>query len=261
MGGIKKIILFVAILAFLVGAAVISYNYQNNADPGSAQIKPGGAVSSATPATSQTAATPKEATAYHGQALEFLGEPAVLAKYPPEYVAAKRKQLASVVELIKKSPLEIVNWMDLGLIKKNFDNFTGSRDAWEYVAVLNPKDALNYYNLGNLYSAYLHNLARAERAYLMALQLEHGSEYTILGLADFYKDFYQQKSDEAEAVLLAGLKQIPNSSIIALDLALYYQNKGDSANAVRYFEYFLRLPNATDLQRQQVQDEIAKLKQ
>ena len=197
---------------------------------------------------------------YKGQAMDFLGDSKILSGYPKEFVDVKRAQLANVIGLIQKDPGASVNWMDLGLIKKNFDNFIGTRDAWEYVKLLNPDSALAYYNLGKLYSAYLRDNQKAEENFVKAAQLDSASDYPYLGLAEFYRDFYKAKYDQVDDVLLAGLKNLPSDPNLIIQLALYYKDLGDKENAIKYFERFLRLPDLSGDQQQAIEAELAELK-
>ena len=106
--------------------------------------------------------TPK----YKGQALDLLASSKELANYPKEFVEVQRAKLAGILNLIKENPNDETNWIDMGLVKKVFNNFTGARDAWEYAKLLNPGTSMAHYNLGKLYSAYLPDNQKAQANFL-----------------------------------------------------------------------------------------------
>lgn len=264
----RKILISFGIFSALAIAATVFYLASMKqpagfVDDNSAQpelIFDGGGSSAGTPTSAKPDSETPTLPEYKGQALDFLGDSKILAGYPKEFVDTKRAQLANVIGLIKQDPGVSVNWMDLGLIKKNFDNFVGTRDAWEYVKLLNPENALAYYNLGKLYSAYLHDNQKAETNFLEAVRRDQTSDYPYLGLAEFYRDFYKEKSDQVDDVLLAGLKNLPADPNLIIQLAFYYKAAGDKANAIKYFEQFLKLPVLTGEQQKAIEAELTALK-
>ncbi len=263
----KKILLSVGVFGLLAVTATAVYSVVHRGSSPVAGSNPDD-LASATPSTGSLLAPPpvsqgsiKPATTkkYSGQALKFLGDPQILAKYPAEFVEQKRNQLADIIKLVEADPTDETNWMDIGLVKKNFDNFFGVRDAWEYAKLLNPSNALNCYNLGNLYASYLGDNQKAEQNFLGALKLDPNSDYTYLGLAEFYRDFYKAKSDQIDDVLLAGLKVLPADPNLLLQLGFYYKSVQNKEQALEYFNRFLKLSGITGLQQQQVQNEVDAL--
>lgn len=197
---------------------------------------------------------------YKGQDLDYLGSSKELSIYPKEFVEAQRVKLASIIKLTQESPKDETNWIDVGLVKKVFNNYVGARDAWEYAKLLNPKASMSYYNLGKLYSGYLGDNKKAEANFLAALDLNAGVSDVYLALAEFYRDFYKEKHDQVDDVLLEGLNVTPLDLNLTLQLAFYYKDIGDKENAVKYFEKFLKLPNLTGTQQRAVEEELATLK-
>ncbi len=196
---------------------------------------------------------------YKGQALNYLGSPEILAKYPKEFVEKKRAILLELAEAVNKNPIQAERWTDIGLIKKSFDNYVGSRDAWEYLNVIKPSDAMNHYNLGNLYGFYLSDFKRAEDNFQKAIQLTPTLPDFYLGLAMFYRDAYKEKYGLVDDVLLDGLKNIPSDPNIIIDLAYYYKSIGDKENAIQRFSQLLKSPLISGAQQEAFKEEVATL--
>ncbi|MDO8467163.1 MAG: hypothetical protein Q7S83_03445 [bacterium] len=200
--------------------------------------------------------TPK----YKGQDLNFLASPKELSGYPKEFVEAQQKKLLGIIKLVNENPKDETNWIDVGLVKKVFNNYIGARDVWEYAKLLNPNASMSYSNLGKLYSGYLSDNKKAEENFLAALKLDPGISDGYLALAEFYRDFYKEKFDQVDDVLLAGIKVVPLDLNLHLQLAFYYKNIGDKENAIKYFEKFLKLPDLTGAQQKAIEEEVVALK-
>ena len=200
---------------------------------------------------------------YKGQDLNFLASQDILNLYPKELIDGQTDRLKTAVKWLSDQPDSSPYWIEIGVIKKNFDNYIGVRDAWEYAKIIDSNNPIHYFNLGNLYAAYLKDIPKAEQNYLMAVQLEPNNEYTHLGLADFYKDFYKEKSDQIDDVLLNGLSHLPKNPNLILNLAFYYRDSGRLALAIENIEKFLKVANDTDVtgqHRESVEAELARLK-
>jgi|GEM_PF-3763954 len=197
---------------------------------------------------------------YSGQALGYLGDPKIIVNYPAEFINRYQAQLKNVVSLSLQYPNSEVYWIEAGIIKKQFDNYAGARDAWEYARILNPNNATAYYNLGNLYSLYLPDFSKAESNYQKSLLLDPYQSQTYLALAEFYKEFYKDKDYLAEAILLEGLRRMPNDLNLNLTLAVYYKSVGNKEGAIQYFEKFLKFPGLTGAQVDSVKKELDQLR-
>lgn len=259
LSGVAIAVRFFRVSSGLIGNASVE-NPSNNSVNSTANAQSESANPFAflpTPEANKAKAPVKTATnQYSGQALKFLGDPQILAGYPAEFVERKRNQLADIVKLIESDPKDETNWMDAGLIKKNFDNFDGVRDVWEYAKLVNPNNALNYYNLGILYASYFSDNKKAEQNFLVALKLDPQENLAYLGLAGLYRDFYKEKSDQVDDVLLAGLKVLPEDPNLLLQLGFYYKSVQDKERAIEYFNRFLKLVGITGYQQQQIQNEV-----
>lgn len=197
---------------------------------------------------------------YSGQKLSYLGDSEVVNRYPQEFTERNKTRLNTAISFIKTDPANIDYWLEIGLVKKIFDNYVGARDAWEYVKLISPNSSLAYFNLGNLYGLYLKDNQKAEENYLRAIDLDSQSPDMYLGLAEFYRDFYKEKYDQVDDVLLKGLAVAPKDLNLHLTLALYYKATGNSKEAIKYFEKFLQLPDISGAQKDAIQSEIKNLR-
>ena len=196
---------------------------------------------------------------YTGQAMNYLGDPKIIAGYPKQFVDELQKRLNTAIEYIAKSPKEEVYWIELGMVKKQFDNYIGARDAWEYARLINNKNSIIYHNLGSLYALYLRDFEKAEKYYQTSVNLDRLSSQSYLALAEFYKDFYKEKSDLVDDVLLAGLGLLPHDANLVLNLAFYYKSTGDKEKAIKYLEQFLQLPETNEYQAFAIKKELEAL--
>jgi len=196
---------------------------------------------------------------YHGEPVEKIGHDSMIKQLPPELLAMRKNQLAELSAKLSENPNQAEVWMNVGLVKKFFNNYQGAVQAYEYAAVLRPMDPLIHYNLGNLYGAYLKDYSKAEAEFIQARDFGLSLPYTHLALAGFYHDFYKDKISQVEPVLLEGLRNIPNDANMMLNLALYYKEIGQKIQAITYFRKLLNHEDVSGLQKQQIEAEIKAL--
>lgn len=176
----------------------------------------------------------------------------------PEHTAQQRRDLALLAGVLTVEPqgAEGVNdWIALGSIKKFFNDYEGTKDAWEYAGALYPGNALSFANLGHLYGFYLGDAAKAEANFRRAIGNDPYQPSYYIGLADLYRHAYTSKKSEAAKVLLEGMSVIGDANL-ALNLAAFYRDEGDKANAIKYYEEVLKM--APD--QAGIKEEIERLK-
>lgn len=197
---------------------------------------------------------------YTGQSLSYLGSDSLLSGQPKEFVEFQRQRLVDDLAILKDSPSDINALIDIGLVKKQVNNYTGARDVWEYVNIIYPDQALNHLNLANLYAAYLGDFEKAEDNYFKAVDLDSASPNPYLKLAEFYRDFYTTKYNLIDDVLLSGLETLPGEPNMTLMLALHYKSTANKSGAIEYFEKFLKLPGLNVAQIDAVKKELDQLR-
>ena len=196
---------------------------------------------------------------YRGEPIEEIGNDPSIKNFPPAAVEKNQNRLKELAATLRKDPKFWNAWMEVGQLKKFFNNYKGAVDAYEYVKVNSPEDPLVYYNLANLYGAYLGDYPKAEEYYLKAVSYGPNEEYIYLGFAEFYRDFYKAKYDQIENLLLEGLKKVPNYTNLLIQLAYYYKSVNDNQNAIKYFSQLLNAQDIGADQKQAFREEIKAL--
>ena len=232
MNGMKKKIIFIVPLALLVIGAGVWFSVKT-----------------------------KEARIgdYRGEPIEEIGNDPAIKNFPPAAVEQGKNRLKELAALLEKDPQNWNFWMEVGQLKKFFNNYNGAVAAYEYVKTNNPEDPLVYYNLANLYGSYLGDYPKAEEYYLKAVSYGPNEEYIYLGFAEFYRDFYKAKYDQIENLLLEGLKNVPNYTNLLIQLAYYYKSVNDNQNAIKYFSQLLNAQDIGADQKQAFREEIKAL--
>lgn len=105
-------------------------------------------------------------------------------------------------------------WLNLGIWYKTIGDYEGAEQAWKFVTLIRPEDPVAYHNLGDLYSQYMTDLAKAEMNYKLAIEKDtshHPFFYTKL--FDFYR-YYAKKPDLAEKTLVDALETNPGDTYL-----------------------------------------------
>ena len=181
---------------------------------------------------------------YTGQPIRELGNPDILASIGAAYVERYQKDLNSIANRIEKGSRDHVDWLTVAYIKKLFSNYIGTRDAWEYAKIVNPEDAVAYFNLGELYGYEFKEPAKAEENYLSALRLNPYHLDYYIGLANFYEDVPKDLK-KAEGVLLSALDKIPHTEPnLFAQIGAFYRDQKNYTKAIEYFEKALNSAGA-----------------
>mgnify|MGYP001595728800 FL=1 len=161
---------------------------------------------------------------------------------PANFIKERKDALKELERLLSRSPKNYDDWLQVGVSKKFFNNYEGARDAWEYAKLVDPNVSTAYLNLGGLYGAYLNDYPKAEFNYKTALSIDSlVFPYYYLALADFYENFYIEKKNQAESVLLQGAAAIPFDVSIKVRLGLYYKKAGFKDKAIKYLKEALAI--------------------
>lgn len=147
-------------------------------------------------------------------------------------------------------------WLELGAYRKLIGDYEGAIEAWDFVGLIRPQDHISFSNLGDLYAFYLKDYKKGEENFLKAIANNSGNINSYLQLATLYEYAYEEKSAEAENILLLGIKSNPGDIILKTALAQYYRDNNKISEALKYFEEALALDPSNSL----LQEEINKLK-
>ena len=259
----RKLLVILIVILAVAGIIAANYVFKNDEMPSQqsqTQNPDSNAVAGESPAEEPSPFANKpinEVPRYTGRPLDEI----VFGKgfSAPEAAIEKRrgdlKVLAAVLTANPMGSGGVDDWIAVGVIKKFFNDYEGTRDAWEYAGVLYPNNALSFANLGNLYAFYLNDPAKAEFNFRKAISNDPYQPGYYLNLADFYRTAYVAKKSEAPKILLEGMSVIKDVNLV-LALASYYRDNGDKTNALKYYQEVLKLsPNQLG-----IAEEIDRLK-
>lgn len=126
------------------------------------------------------------------------------------------KKINDLIFDIEKTGGSFTDWIDLGILWKQVDDYDGAVLAWRYAGELRPQNHVSYTNLGNIYHLYLRNYEKSEENFLIAIKNKPDNIPAYLELHSLYVNSYAEKEHLAEDVLNRGLElNIGNKSLIA----------------------------------------------
>lgn len=176
----------------------------------------------------------------------------ILSQIPPERQKEQEDMFKALVRKINQEPDTLAFWIDLGLVKKVFEDYLGARDAWEYAGLLRPKDSVSLANLGDLYWHFLPNFPKAETNFLKALENNPENLALYKDLSDLYLFSYKEKAALADDILLKGLEKNSKSVALLAWLGNYYRDLGDAAKARGYYQQALEIEPTNDSIRREL---------
>jgi tetratricopeptide (TPR) repeat protein len=176
--------------------------------------------------------------------------------------ATMSEQITATRLTLATNPAQYEQWLVLGILYKNIDNFVLAQQAWDYATRLRPTDARAYNNLGNLFHFYLKDFPKSEHAYRNSIAHDPANILAYKGLFELYALSFQQNTNKAVQTLEEGLASNPNNLDLITSLANYYRDRGDVARAESSFERALAVArSAGDTNLVQLfEDELQKLR-
>jgi tetratricopeptide (TPR) repeat protein len=159
------------------------------------------------------------------------------AAFPADAKKILTDHVALLVAKLKKDPSDYSSWLDLAIGYKTVGAYEGARQVWEYLNGAAPTQSISFQDLGDLYDLYLKDYPKSESNFLTAIKNGPNQTNPYLGLYELYRYAYKQDTSAAADTLIRGIKAIPAPQNIDLEttLAGYYRDKGDTANAKKYY--------------------------
>ena len=127
-------------------------------------------------------------------------------------------KLTELASMLKNNPSQYDIWIDLGIYRKEIEDYEGTRQAWEYATKLDSANSIAYSNLGNLYGYYLKDKVRAETNLRSAINQGPKERYYYVQTYLFYLEVVKDPT-KARAVIEEGLRAIPGDSQLSGILA------------------------------------------
>ena len=149
------------------------------------------------------------------------------------YAILKTKREGIVAE-IEKNPASMTNWLALGTIHKQVNDYEGARIYYTYVVTVNPENLVAHWDLGVLYRNYLKNNTLAEPEFRSVIKLD--AKYTDGYIA--LHELYVANGDatKAEAILKDGLIANPGDLNLLVAQAHFYAKAGDIGKAKESYD-------------------------
>lgn len=118
---------------------------------------------------------------------------------------------ADIKAQLEKNPAVYDNWLELGIMWKQVDEYQNARDMWEYATRLNPTNPIAFGNLGFLYGYYLHDNVKAEASFKAGLKNDPQSLFLYQQAFEFYRDVLKDK-EKARAFATEGARITGNQA-------------------------------------------------
>ncbi|MBI4250698.1 tetratricopeptide repeat protein [Candidatus Uhrbacteria bacterium] len=186
---------------------------------------------------------------WHGAA--WWSEEQLLHKYEAQ---TGRKEFVEFLrrdkkELKKDLPFEdrVTYTLDLGLQWYVLGEYGRAVTWWGKGLELKPDNEIGWYNLGNAYRR-MKDFAKAEDAYEKSISYARQDEINgCLALAELYGNDYLEKRDSVPDVYKRCLEKSPDNRDLIAQLGVYYRDRGDKENAIKYFDELYRLEPTVEL--------------
>jgi len=152
-------------------------------------------------------------------------------------------------ELKKNLPLEdrVTYTLDLGLQWYVLGEYDRAVKWWGKGLALKPDNEIGWYNLGNAYRR-MKDFVQAEAAYEKSISYARQDELNgCLALGELYGNDYLEKRDQEPEVYKRCLEKSPDNRDLIARLGIYYRDRGDKENAIKYFDELYRLEPTVEL--------------
>jgi tetratricopeptide (TPR) repeat protein len=121
------------------------------------------------------------------------------------------QKIRQATTTLADNPKNYDQWLILGIHYKTAEDYLGSKECWEYAHYLFPNDFRPLGNLGDLYTYYLKDYAKAEDYFLQAIEKAPNQIYLYRNLYELYR--YGLKDDvKAKEILRKGIENNPKAS-------------------------------------------------
>ncbi len=113
--------------------------------------------------------------------------------------------------VLATNPALTNDWIILGSYRKLLGDYAGTVEVWDYAVRLSPSDFVTYNNLADLYAYNLHDNAKAEVNYKLAITYGSNQVNLYRALYDFYRNVLGDDV-KAKAILRSGIAANPTNS-------------------------------------------------
>ncbi|MFC1700730.1 tetratricopeptide repeat protein [Patescibacteria group bacterium] len=129
-----------------------------------------------------------------------------------------------------------IRWINIGIIKKRFNDYAGTEEAWKKAIEYNPDQGLAYGNLADMYLFDLGEYEKAEEYYKKVLSMRTDNFNYYYGLAALYRYNMTEKADEIEGLMISGAENTPSEAEnYYMYLADYFYREGKDVEKSKYY--------------------------
>jgi len=117
-----------------------------------------------------------------------------------------------------------MNWVGLGIQRKQLGDYEGARDAWEYAKSIEPGNIVPWNNLGDLYHFYLKNYTKSEENWKKTVAIRSDYVQGYRGLYELYTYSMKEKTAEIPIMLKRAIEKNPTANDLKAMLAEYEES-------------------------------------
>ncbi len=149
-------------------------------------------------------------------------------------------------DTLTKNPNSLSDWLELGVLYKNANDYEGARLAWEYAGVIRPSNVASFTNLGDLYQYYIKDFPKAEEAMNQAIKNDPTLLDGYMRLFNLYALSYKTETTLATDTLRKGIERNPNGVLLMIALGDYYKGREAYPMAKMSYEQALSVAKASN---------------
>ncbi|MBI2483935.1 tetratricopeptide repeat protein [Candidatus Uhrbacteria bacterium] len=137
--------------------------------------------------------------------------------------------------------------LDLGLQWYVLGEYDRAAQWWIKGLAMKPDNEIGWYNLGNAYRR-LKEYPKAESAYEQSINYARQDEINgCLALGELYGNDYLEKRAQEPEVYKRCLEKSPDNRDLIARLGVFYRDRGDKQNAIKYFDALYSLEPTVEL--------------
>ncbi len=121
------------------------------------------------------------------------------------------QRFMKVIGVLQKNPESMEDWLNLGILRNQINDFVGAKEVWEYLIATFPKNPIAYGNLANLYVFDLKDPMKAEATFKKAIEVGPDQIQVYRNFSEFYR-FVVKNDEKAKAILKMGIEKNPMNS-------------------------------------------------
>jgi len=129
-----------------------------------------------------------------------------------------------------------IRWVNVGILKKRFDDYQGAEKAWLRATDYAPEQTLAMGNLADMYLFDMGQYEKAEEYYQKVLSMNTSNYNYYVGLASLYRFNMTEKAHLIEGIMTEAAEKNPaEAGAYYLYLAGYFAREGNDIDKAKYY--------------------------